>query len=82
MMRLDVGVEHRTTATELVLEQQAGRFGRVPILKKDQLDELVGGAGSALKLRMEVTDVALDIEAEQATLKVRFGFSQLQLEDK
>ncbi|MCB9745970.1 MAG: hypothetical protein H6740_25570 [Alphaproteobacteria bacterium] len=65
-----------------LLVQQTERFNPVPILKKDQLDELVGGAGSALKLRMEVTDVALDIEAEQATLKVRFGFSQLQLEDK
>jgi hypothetical protein len=39
----------------------------------------VGGAGAALKLRMEVTDVALEISEEYMTLKVRFGFTQLQL---
>ncbi|MCB9763357.1 MAG: hypothetical protein H6739_26560 [Alphaproteobacteria bacterium] len=64
-----------------LLEQQSERFNPVPILKKEQLDGLVGSAATALKLKMEVTDVALEISEEQATLKVRFGFTQLQLED-
>ena len=62
-----------------LLQQQSQQFNPVPILPKEQLDGLVGGAGAALKLRMEVTDVALEISEEYMTLKVRFGFTQLQL---
>lgn len=62
-----------------LLEQQGARFNPVQILPKEQLDGLVGGAGTALKLKMEVTDVALEIGEEMMTLKVRFGFTQLQL---
>lgn len=64
-----------------IAEQQIGRFNPVPILPKAQLDDLVGGAGSALKLKMEVTDVLLEIGEERMTLKVKFGFTQLQLKD-
>ncbi len=64
-----------------VMEQQVGRFNPVTVLPKAQLDELVGGAGTALKLKMEVTDVMLEIGEERMTLKVKFGFTQLQLED-
>jgi hypothetical protein len=46
------------------------------------LDELVAGAGSALKLKMEVSDVHLEVGEEFMTLKVRFGFSQLQLAER
>lgn len=63
-----------------LLEQQGARFNPVQILPKEQLDGLVGGAGTALKLKMEVTDVALEIGEEFMTLKVRFGFTQLQLQ--
>jgi len=63
-----------------VIEQQLGRFNPVTVLPKAQLDELVGGAGTALKLKMEVTDVVLHIGEEQMTLKVKFGFTQLQLD--
>lgn len=66
-------------AVALVLEQQAGRFGRLPILKKDQLEELVAPAGGPLKLQMGVEDVAIEVTEENLTLKVRFGFQHQQL---
>ncbi|MED5372924.1 MAG: hypothetical protein VX899_18030 [Myxococcota bacterium] len=65
-----------------VLEQQAQeRLNPVTVLPKAQLDELVAGAATAIKLKMEVSDVALEVGEEMMTLKVRFGFTQLQLED-
>ena len=51
----------------------------VPILRKDQLEEMVAPAGGPLKVKMGVEDVALDISEDEMTLKVRFGFQQLQL---
>ena len=63
-----------------VIEQQLGKFNPVTVLPKAQLDELVGGAGTAIKLKMEVTDVVLEIGEQQMTLKVKFGFTQLQLD--
>lgn len=66
-------------AAAMVLEQQVQRFARVPILRKDQLEELVSPAGGPLKLQMGVQDVAIEVTEENLTLKVRFGFTQLQL---
>lgn len=63
----------------LLLEQQTARFSNVPILKKDQLDEMVAPAGGPLKLAMGVDDVAIEVTEENLTLKIRFGFQQLQL---
>jgi hypothetical protein len=40
---------------------------------------MVGPAGGPLKLKMAVDDVALDVTPEYVTLKVRFGFTTLQL---
>jgi hypothetical protein len=66
-------------AAAMVLEQQTARFSRIPILKKDQLEELVSPAGGPLKLQMGVEDVMIEVTEENLTLKVRFGFKQLQL---
>jgi len=66
-------------AAAMVLEQQLARFSRVPILRKDQLEDLVSPAGGPLKLQMGVEDVAIEVTEENLTLKVRFGFTQLQL---
>ncbi|RME25265.1 MAG: hypothetical protein D6798_09360 [Deltaproteobacteria bacterium] len=66
-------------AAALVLEQQTERFSNIPILKKDQLEELVAPAGGPLKLQMGVDDVAIEVTEENLTLRVRFGFQQLQL---
>ena len=66
-------------AAAYVLAQQVHRFNPVPMLRKEQLDEMVGPAGGPLKLKMAVDDVALDVTPEYVTLKVRFGFTTLQL---
>lgn len=64
---------------EYLLVQQVPKVNPVPILKRSQLEELVAPASGPLKLKLSVEDVALDIDEEEITLKVRFGFSQLQL---
>jgi hypothetical protein len=66
-------------AAEHLLAQQTPRVNPVQILKKDQIEEMISPAGGPLKLKMGVEDVALDIDEEELTLKVKFGFSQLQL---
>lgn len=64
---------------EYLLLQQTPKVNPVQILKKEQIEEMVGPAGGPLRLKMGVEDVALDIDEDELTLKVRFGFSQLQL---
>ena len=64
---------------ERLLKDQVAKVNPVPILRKDQLEEMVSPAGGPLRLKMGVEDVALDISDEEMTLKVRFGFQQLQL---
>ena len=64
---------------ERLLKDQVDKVNPVPILRKDQLEEMVSPAGGPLKLKMGVEDVALDISEEEMTLKVRFGFTALQL---
>ena len=63
-----------------LLRQQVDRIGRVPILKKAQVEDLVAPAGGPLRLAMGVEDVRLEITEDNATLKVRFGFTQKQIE--
>lgn len=70
---LSRGAEH-------LLAQQVPKVNPVPILKKDQIEEMVSPAGGPLKLKMGVDDVALDITDDEITLKIKFGFQQLQLE--
>ena len=62
-----------------LLDQQVHRFNPIPILKRDQIDEMVAPAGGPLKLKMGVDDIALEVTNNDLTLRVRFGFSQLQL---
>ncbi len=64
---------------ERLLKEQVEKVNPVPILRKDQLEEMVAPAGGPLKVKMGVEDVALDISEDEMTLKVRFGFQQLQL---
>ncbi|MFK7926892.1 MAG: hypothetical protein AB8H79_01795 [Myxococcota bacterium] len=67
---------------EYLLEQQLPRVNPVPILKRSQVEDLVSPAGGALKTKMGVEDLVLQIDEEDMTLKVRFGFSQLQLTER
>lgn len=65
---------------EYLLAQQVPKANPVQILKKDQIEEMVGPAGGPLKMKFSVEDVELEVDDDELTLKVRFGFSQLQLE--
>jgi len=66
-----------------VIEAQAlPQVNPLTVLPKKQVDEALAGATAAIKLQMEVTDIILDINDEYVTLKVKFGFQQLQIEDR
>lgn len=62
-----------------LLAQQAVKWSSIPILKKDQLEEMVAPAGGPLKLKMGIDDVEIEVTDNDLTLRVRFGFTQLQL---
>lgn len=67
---------------EYLLEQQVPRVNPVPILKRAQVDDMVGPVGGPLKMKMGVEDLELEITDTDMTLKVRFGFTQAQLTDQ
>lgn len=67
---------------EYALEQQLPKVNPVPILKRDQVEQMVGPMGGPLKMRMGVEDLELEITDRDMTLKVRFGFTQAQLTDR
>lgn len=62
-----------------LLEQKTQQFQGQPIIKKDQLDEMLAPAGGPLKLKMGVEDVRIEVSDTAMTLKVRFGFEQAQI---
>jgi hypothetical protein len=66
---------------EYALEQQLPRTNPVPILKRDQVEQMIGPMGGPLNMKMGVEDLELEITDEDMALKVRFGFSRAQLTD-
>lgn len=70
---------------EYTLEQQVALAEPVKVLSREQVAGLVSPMGGALQLEMGVDDLQLDINGEDLTLRVRFGFSRpadRQLADK
>ena len=67
---------------EYLLEQQLPNVGQVPILRREQLDELVGGLGGPLRMRLGVEQLDLAVDEEDLTLSVKFGFANDQLEQR
>lgn len=67
---------------EYGLEQQLPRVNPVPILRRDQVEELVGPMGGPLRMKMGVEDLDLEITEGDMILKVRFGFTRAQLTDR
>jgi hypothetical protein len=66
-----------------LLEEQVTKVNPVPILPKSQLDGMLAPvAESPLKLQMDVETMVLEVNEDQIALKVRFGFTQLQITDK
>lgn len=63
-----------------LLDEQVTKVNPVKILPKAQFDEMLGPvAESPLKLKMDVDEMMLEVDEQHITLKVRFGFQQLQL---
>jgi hypothetical protein len=66
-------------AAGILLQRYVEQYRAVPILPKAQVEELVAPAGGPLRIQMGVEDVALDVNEENLTLKVRFGFTTKQI---
>ena len=62
-----------------LLQQQTGRFHEIPLIQKDQLDEMVMPAGGPLKMQMSIEDVRVEVDESNLQLKVKFGFASKQL---
>ncbi|MBA2319824.1 MAG: hypothetical protein H0V89_01605 [Deltaproteobacteria bacterium] len=58
------------------LEGKVAEANAIPILKREQVEEMVGPMGGPLKLKMGVDELELELNEQDMTLKVRFGFSQ------
>ena len=62
-----------------MLAQRTSQFAATPLIKKDQLEEMVAPAGGPLKLKMGIDDVRIEVNEHELQLKVRFAFEQPQL---
>lgn len=65
--------------SRLLAQMVAPRVAATPaveILRRRQLEELVGPMGQGMGAQMAVEDLQLDIDDQDMTLKVRFGFSK------
>lgn len=62
-----------------MLAQRTSQFAGTPLIKKDQLEEMVAPAGGPLKLKMGIEDVRIEVSEQELQLKVRFAFEQPQL---
>ena len=67
---------------EVALQQQLPRVNPIPILRRDQVEEMVGGLGGPLRMQLGVEDLDLEITEADLTLKIRFGFARAQLTDR
>jgi len=62
-----------------MLAQRTSQFAGTPLIKKDQLEDMVAPAGGPLKLKMGIEDVRIEVNEQELQLKVRFAFEQPQL---
>jgi hypothetical protein len=67
---------------ELLLEQQLARVSPVPILGRDQVQDMVSGLGGSLRMQMGVEHMDLEVTESDLTLSVRFGFTHAQIEEQ
>ncbi len=66
---------------ERLLGQQMGTVNPVPILRRDQVEEMVGPMGGAFRVKMGVEHLDLVVTERDLQLRVRFGFTQPQLDE-
>jgi hypothetical protein len=62
---------------EQVAEQRLDMLKAVPILKREQVEGMVGPLGGGLRVHLGVSDLQLDVTEETMMLHVRFGFDRL-----
>ncbi len=62
---------------EYGVSQRLDSIEPVSMLKREQVEGLFGPLGGPLRMQLGVDDLQLDIDGEDMTLKVRFGFSRL-----
>lgn len=74
-------LELLSRVAEYLIAQRLPDVGPIPILRREAVEQLVGGMGGALKMKMGIEDIELEITEDDLTLKVRFGFDRLKLED-
>jgi len=67
---------------EVALAQQLDRVNPIPILRQEQVQEMVGPMGGAMKMQLGVEDLELVIDEDDMTLNVRFGFGRAKLTDR
>jgi hypothetical protein len=66
---------------EYALERRMADVNPLPILRRHQVEEMVGPMGGAFRVKMGVEDLDLRVTEREMTLRVRFGFTQAQIED-
>ncbi len=59
-----------------LLDVQVQKLDPIPLIQRNQLDEMLTPAGP---LQMSIADVKIEVSKEELSLRVRFGFSQKQL---
>lgn len=62
---------------EYGVTQRLDAIEPVPVLKREQVEGLFGPLGGPLRMQLGVDDLQLDIDGEDMTLRVRFGFARL-----
>ncbi len=67
---------------EQLLEQQLGNVNPVPILKRQQVDEMVGPMANPIGTQMAVETLQFDLTEDDMSLRIRFGFAHKQIEEQ
>lgn len=61
---------------EVLVTQQVERMEALPLLKREQIEGLVGPLGGSIRVLLEVADLFLAVDEDRMTLQVRFGFAK------
>jgi hypothetical protein len=64
---------------QAVLDRQLQRMNPLEVLKREQVEQLASPLGGPFKVEMGVEDLELEVNDQDVTLRVRFGFTQKQI---
>lgn len=65
---------------QVLLEKQLQKVNPLEVLKQDQVAQLASPLGGPFKVEMGVENLELEVSEDNVSLKVRFGFTQKQIE--